>query len=73
VYRRARRPGSRIAAALTGNYRPEHGFVLQQNLELFDIYQRQLTACDVAIEAHLAALAATTAPPVSTLPAARRR
>lgn len=25
-----------IVAALTGNYRPEHVFVLQQNLELFD-------------------------------------
>ena len=31
----------------------EHLFTLQQNLELFDIYQRQLTACDVAVEAHL--------------------
>ena len=62
-----------IVAALTGNYRPEHLFVLQQNLELFDIYQRQLTACDVAIEAHLAQLAATPAPPASPLPAARRR
>ena len=37
---------------------PEHVFVLQQNLELFDVYQRQLTACDVAIEAHLATLTA---------------
>lgn len=41
-----------IVAALTGNYRPEHLFVLQQNLELFDIYPRQLAACDVAVEAH---------------------
>jgi hypothetical protein len=62
-----------IVAALTGNYRPEHLFALQQNLELFDIYQRQLTACDVAVEAHLAQLAATTTPPAVPLPAARRR
>src|SRR5204862_241287 len=39
-----------IRAALTGHYRPEHVFVLQQNLELFDAYQRQLAACDAAIE-----------------------
>ena len=62
-----------IVAALTGNYRPEHVFVLQQNLELFDTYQQRLAACDVAIEAHLAQLAVTTAPPVSPLPNARRR
>jgi transposase len=47
-----------IMAALTGHYRPEHVFVLQQNLELFDAYQRQLAACDAAIEAHVYTLAA---------------
>ena len=62
-----------IVAALTGNYRAEHLFVLQQNLELFDTHQQTLTACDGAIEAHLAQLAATTAPPATPLPAARRR
>ena len=62
-----------IVAALTGNYRPEHLFVLQQNLELYDAHQQQLRACDAAIEAHLAHLAAQTAPPSSALPAARRR
>lgn len=62
-----------IVAALTGNYRTEHLFVLQQNLELFDTHQAQLTACDRAIEAHLAQLVATTAPPAAPLPAARRR
>jgi hypothetical protein len=70
---RCRASEAEIVAALTGHYRAEHVFVLQQNLELFDIYQRQLTACDVAIEAHLAQLAATTAPPASPLPAPRRR
>jgi transposase len=62
-----------IVAALTGHYRDEHVFVLQQNLELFDVSQRQLTACDVAIEAHLTQLAATTTPPASPLPTPRRR
>jgi len=62
-----------IVAALTGNYRAEHMFVLQQNLELFDTYQQQLAACDAAIEAQLAQLAAIAAPPVTALPPARRR
>ena len=62
-----------IVAALRGNYRPEHVFVLQQNLELFDTYQQQLAACDGALEAHLAQLAVTPAPPGSPLPAPRRR
>src|SRR5205823_3401202 len=71
-YRR-RASQAEIVAALPGHYRDEHLFVLQQNLELFDVYQRQLTACDVAIEAHLAQLAAATPPLTSPLPAARRR
>ena len=62
-----------LVAALTGNYRPEHLFALQQNLELFDFYQRQLAACDDAVEVHLAQLAATTTPPATPMPAARRR
>ncbi|MGQ0735501.1 MAG: IS110 family transposase [Acidobacteriota bacterium] len=70
---RCRASEAEIVAALTGNYRAEQVFVLQQNLELFDMYQQQLASCDTAIEAHLAPLAATTAPPPSALPAARRR
>jgi hypothetical protein len=70
---RCRASAAEIVAALTGHYRAEHVFVLQQNLELFDVYQRQLAACDVAIEAHLAQLAALTTPPAVPLPAARRR
>ena len=60
-----------IVAALTGNYRPEHVFVLQQNLELFDSYQRQLTACDDATEAHLRQLTASVASPSVPLPPPR--
>jgi hypothetical protein len=60
-----------IAAALTGHYRPEHLFALQQNLELFDTYQLQLAACDAAIESHLEALAADTTIPTTALVAAR--
>lgn len=62
-----------IVAALTGNYRAEHVFVLQQNLELFDAYQQQLAACDTAIEAHLGGLTAAATAPARSLPPARRR
>ena len=60
-----------IIAALTGNYRAEHLFVLQQNLALFDTCQAQLAACDHAIEAHLQTLTAQVPPPATPLPAAR--
>jgi transposase len=60
-----------IAAALTGNYRPEHLFVLQQNLELFDTCQVQLAVCDRAIDAQLHTLTASVAKPATPLPAPR--
>lgn len=63
-----------IAAALTGNYRPEHLFVLRQNLEIYDSFQRQIESCDTQIEMHLKALAANTTPREgAALPAARSR
>ncbi len=39
---RCRASEAELIAALTGHYRPEHLFVLQQNLELFDAHQRQI-------------------------------
>jgi transposase len=62
-----------IAAALTGHYRPEHLFVLRQNLELYDAFQRQIAACDTEIEGHLRTLAASTATREAPLPTARSR
>ena len=46
-----RQPGCKrdvqqIAKALTGNYRREHLFALQQALALYDFYTEQLAACD---------------------------
>ena len=58
---------------MTGHYRPEHLFVLQQNLELFDTCQHQLAACDRAIEAHVQTLTATLEAPATPLPAAAGR
>jgi transposase len=71
--RRCRASKAEITAALTGHYRPEHVFVLQQNLALFEVYQQQLAACDVAIEAHVLALAAETPAPSGPIPTARTR
>ena len=54
--RRCRASAAELVAALTGNYRPEHLLVLAQHLALYDAHQQQLTACDAAIQAHLAQL-----------------
>jgi transposase len=62
-----------IRAALTGHYKPEHLFGLKQNLELHDVYQAQLAACDRAIEEQLTAMAARCEPPEKPLSAPRTR
>jgi hypothetical protein len=41
-----------IAKALTGNYRAEHLFALQQALVLYDAYSQQLALCDQEIATH---------------------
>ena len=65
---RCRASKAEIAAALTGHYRPEHLFVLQQNLELFDACQVQIASCDRVIEAHINTLTAPLGPPATPLP-----
>lgn len=70
---RCRASEAELVAALTGHYRPEHVFVLAENLALFDVYQQRLAACDAAIAAQLATLARAAAPPPTPLPAPRRR
>jgi transposase len=42
-----------IAKALTGSYRSEHLFALEQALALYDVYHEKASACDVRIEAVL--------------------
>jgi transposase len=61
-----------IVAALTGHYLPEHIFALEQNLELYDMCQRQMLTCDRTIEAHVQTVTAPLAPPSTPLPAASR-
>jgi transposase len=62
-----------IEGALQGNYQPEHVFALQQALELYDFYQRQVDECDRRIEAVLASLASDATAPGDPLPKARHR
>jgi transposase len=69
--RRCRASKAEIIAGLTGNYRPEHLFVLTQNLELFDACQGQLAACDRAVDAHVQTLTAARETPASALPEPR--
>ena len=46
----------KIIKALTGNWQPEHLFVLKQSLELYDFYTAQVAACDVELERYFTAL-----------------
>lgn len=60
-----------IAASLTGQYREEHVFALQQALELYDVCHEKIAACDKQIERVLTTLAPETAP--GPLPEAPRK
>ena len=42
-----------IAKALEGTWHSEHLFALQQAVELYDFYNRQIEACDLQIQKHL--------------------
>jgi hypothetical protein len=43
-----------IAKALMGNYRDEHLFALEQAVQLFEMYGKQIAACDAKIAAAMA-------------------
>jgi transposase len=45
-----------IARSLEGNWRPELLFILQQEVDLYHIYQQQIAECDTALCAHLQTL-----------------
>jgi transposase len=60
-----------IQAALSGNYRPEHVFALQQALELYDAYQDKIGSCDAMIEQVLTRLAEDRPEPDEPLPPTR--
>uniref|UniRef100_UPI002E1B8B76 IS110 family transposase n=1 Tax=Kozakia baliensis TaxID=153496 RepID=UPI002E1B8B76 len=60
-----------ISAALIGNYRGEHVFALTQALELYDIYQDRIVACDRRMEGLLLLLSQKSAKPTERLPKPR--
>jgi len=43
---RCKNSSATIARSLKGNYRPEHLFVLQQAVELYEIYRTKIADCD---------------------------
>ena len=48
--RNCKKSAEEIGRALTGTWRSEHLFVLQQSLEMYDEYTRQVEICDAEIE-----------------------
>jgi len=57
VDRRVRANSATIQAALQGDYRAEHLFVLRQALELYDTYEAKILACEQPIALETAKLA----------------
>jgi transposase len=55
--RRCAKSASEIAKSLTGHYKSEHVFALQQALELYDVYNQKVAACDEQIAACCASFA----------------
>ena len=62
-----------IEKALTGSYRLEHLFALEQALSLYDAYHEKASACDVRIEAVLKELSIGRGRTSDSLPSSRRR
>jgi transposase len=62
-----------IAKALTGSYRTEHLFALEQALALYEVYHEKVSACDVRIEAVLKELSIDRGHRSDSLPSSRRR
>jgi transposase len=53
-----------IAKSLEGNWRQELLFVLKQEVEMYDTYQRRIVECDQQLQEHLTSFADTVAPQV---------
>ena len=62
-----------IARSLEGNWRPELLFLLKQEMEMYDTYQRRIAECDNELEAHLKSFADNVPPkPAEEEPPAER-
>ncbi len=69
---RAKRSIDEIAAALVGDYRVEHLFVLKQELSLYDTYQQQIQQCDRQIEHCLSAFDSQNDEPLTPRPKGKK-
>ena len=54
-----------IAKSLEGHWRPELLFLLKQEMEMYDTYQRRIGECDKELEAHLKSFADNVPPKVT--------
>ncbi len=68
-HNRIRASRGEIARSLEGNWREELLFVLEQSLELYDLYVRKIAVCDQRIERHLKTMTSKREP----VPAIRSR
>jgi transposase len=59
---RIRASKDEIAKSLEGNWRQELLFVLQQEIEMYDVYQRRIAECDQQLQKHLTSFADTVTP-----------
>lgn len=59
---RIRASREQVAKSLEGNWRPELLFVLKQEMEMYDTYQRRIAECDRELEAHLKSFAGKVRP-----------
>ena len=57
-----------IAKALTGTWKAEQVFILQQALTLYAVYTAQIAVCDTQIEQALGAMASRSGDPAASLP-----
>jgi transposase len=53
---RCKKDAGEIAKALTGTWRQEHLFVLEQSLAFYDFYTEKISACDAQIEQNYQAI-----------------
>jgi transposase len=59
---RIRATREEIARSLEGNWRPELLFLLKQEMEMYDTYQRRIAECDQELEDHLKSFADSVPP-----------
>src|SRR5215475_488469 len=71
--RRCHATAETIEKALTGNYRAEHLFALEQALALYDAYHEKVSACDARIEAVMKDLSIGRGHDTGALTPSRRR